>query len=406
MNKKLLLIIGLVVLVVAIPLVRAGFSGAALVEVEVEKLEPRSIQSSVLASGKLVHEEEVKLTTEEIGRVTAIYVEEGAEVTRGQLVLQIDDQRLRAAVDQSEATVRMQEIAIQRQQLQVENLRTQWERMRGLHERQLIDEDSFVTSSNNLGIAEVDLRSSRESLQQARAQLEQQQDRLSKTRVYSPIDGRVTTLDIKVGETAISSSTNIPGSSLMTIANPASIHTEVNVDEADIANVVIGQKARVYAIAYPDQPVEGVVDSIAVSAKVAEGQQGQSFAIKIRLLEPEKITLRPGMTCRAEIFTATKGNVLAAPIQAILVEEDLTADETHRDVFVNRNGRATKVAVEVGLADDTYQEIVSGLKVGDEVVTGPDRVLRALEDGDRIEVADNDRNDGGSAADSTAVDAE
>jgi HlyD family secretion protein len=398
MNKKLLLIIGVVVLVVAVPLLQARLRGGGAVEVQVEKLEPRSIQSSVLASGKLVHEQEVKLSTEEIGRVTAIYVEEGQQVARGELVLQIDDQRLRAAVDQQEATVRMQEIAIQRQQLQVQNLRTQWERARGLHERKLIDEDSFVTSTNNLEIADVDLRSSRESLQQARAQLEQQEDRLSKTRVYSPIDGTVTTLDIKVGETAISSSTNIPGSNLMTIANPASIHTEVNVDEADIANVSIGQSARVYAIAYPDLPVNGVVDSIAVSAKVAEGQQGQSFAIKIRLLDPEKITLRPGMTCRAEIFTATKNDALAVPIQAILVEEDLVADETRRDVFVVREGRAQKIAVETGLSDDTYQQIVSGLSAGDEVITGPDRVLRALQDGDRVTIgngnAQNRRNGG------------
>jgi HlyD family secretion protein len=389
MNKKLLVLIAIVVLVVAVPLIQARMRGGASVEVQVEKLEPRVIQSSVLASGKLVHEEQVKLTTEEIGRVTAIYVDEGQRVTKGELVLQIDDQRLKAAVDQQEASVRMQEIAIQREQLNVANLRTQWERQRGLHERQLINEDSFTTSTNNLEIAEVDLMSSKEQLEQARALLDQQEDRLSKTRVYAPIDGTVTTLDIKVGETAIASSTNIPGSSLMTIANPASIHTEVHVDEADIANVEIGQKARVYAIAYPDLPVEGVVESIAVSAKVAEGQQGQSFAIKIRLLEPEKITLRPGMTCRAEIFTATKGDVIAAPIQAILVEEDLTTDAISRDVFVNRNGRATKVAVEVGLSDDTYQEIVSGLSSGDEVVTGPDRVLRALEDGDRIEVAED-----------------
>ena len=390
MNKKLLLILGIVVLVVAVPLIQARMRGGASVEVEIEKLEPRVIESSVLASGKLVHEEEVKLSTEEIGKVTAIYVDEGQKVTRGELVLQIDDQRLRAAVDQQQASVRMQEIAIQRQQLQVENLRTTWNRMKGLHERNLIDEDSFATSSNNLEISEVDLMSSRESLEQARAQLEQQEDRLSKTRVYSPIDGTVTTLDIKVGETAISSSTNIPGSSLMTIANPASIHTEVNVDEADIANVVVGQSARVYAIAYPDQPVEGVVHSIAVSAKVAEGQQGQSFAIKIRLLHPEQITLRPGMTCRAEIFTATKGDALAVPIQAILVEEDLAADETRREVFVVRGQRATKIPVEVGLSDDTYQEIVSGLASGDQVITGPDRVLRALEDGDRVTVTEGD----------------
>ena len=215
MNKKLMLIIGLVVLVVAVPLINARVRGTSSVEVEVEKLEPRVIQSSVLASGKLVHEEEVKLTTEEIGRVTAVYVDEGQTVKRGELVLQIDDQRLRAAVDQQKASVRMQEIAIQRQQLNVQNLRTQWERQQGLHERKLIDENTFTMSTNNLEIAEVDLMSSKESLEQARALLDQQEDRLSKTRVYAPIDGTITTLDIKVGETAIASSTNIPGSSLM-----------------------------------------------------------------------------------------------------------------------------------------------------------------------------------------------
>ncbi len=392
MNKKSLLIIGLVALVVAVPLLQARFGGGPAVQVQTEPLARRSIQSSVLASGKLVHEEEVKLTTEEIGRVTAIYVEEGAHVTKGQLVLQIDDQRHRAAVEQNEASVRMQEIAIQRQQLQLENLRTQWDRMKGLHDRQLIDEDSFVTATNNLEIAEVDLRSSRESLSQARALLEQQTDRLAKTSVYSPIDGTVTTLDIKVGETAISSSTNIPGSSLMTIANPDSIITEVNVDEADIANIDVGQKARVFAIAYPEQPVEGVVDSIAVSAKVATGQQGQSFAVKIKLLDPEKITLRPGMTCRAEIFTATKDQVLAVPIQAVLVEEDLAQARTLRYAFVKRGGNAVRVPVEVGLSDDSYQEITSGLNEGDEIVVGPDRVLRALEDGDRVVVRQNGPN--------------
>jgi HlyD family secretion protein len=170
----------------------------------------------------------------------------------------------------------------------------------------------------------------------------------------------------------------------MTIANPGSIHTEVNVDEADIANVSVGQKARIYAIAYPDLPVDGVVDSIAVSAKVATGQQGQSFAVKIRLVDPEKITLRPGMTCRAEIFTATKTDVIATPIQAIQVEEDISAGKSERHVFVVRGSRAGRVTVDVGLSDDMYQEVKSGLADADEVIVGPDRVLRALKDGDRI----------------------
>jgi HlyD family secretion protein len=402
-NKRVLIILGVIAAIVAVPLLQARFGAGSVLEVQVEKLEPRSIESSVLASGRLVHEEEVKLSTEEIGKVTDIFVEEGELVTKGQLVLQIDDQRLRAAVEQQEALVRMQEIAIQRQQLTVDNLRTQWERTRQVHERNLIDEDTFVNATNSLEVAEVDLQSSRESLSQARAQLEQAQDRLAKTTVYSPIDGTVTSLDIKVGETAISSSTNIPGSSLMTIANPQSIHTEVNVDEADIASVEVGQRAQVFAIAYPDDPVEGVVDSIAISAKVAEGQQGLSFAVKIRLLE-HGVSLRPGMSCRAEIFTATKDAVLAAPIQAVIVEEDLELDETTRYAFVNRSGTAERVKVEVGLSDDTYQEITSGLKSGDEVITGPDRVLRALEDGDRVEAVEEeeDEQEAGSAGSASA----
>ncbi len=387
MNRKLLVIIGIVVLVVAVPLLQARFGRGAAVEVQVEKLEPRTIRSSVLASGRLVHEEEVKLSTEEIGKVTAIYVQEGEQVKRGQLVLQIDDQRYKAAVEQNEAAERVQKIAIERQQLQVQNLRTQWERQRELHDRKLIDDDKFTTATNNLKIAEVDLESSRATLAQVQAQREQAEDHLAKTRAYSPIDGVVTTIDIKVGETAISSSTNIPGSNLMTIANPASILTEVNVDEADIANIAVGQAARVYAIAYPDRPMDGEVQSIAVTAKVAEGQQGRSFAVKIKLTDTNEITLRPGMTCRAEIFAASKEHVLAAPIQAIRVDEDLAAGETHRNAFVDNDGVAKRVAVTIGLSDDTYQEITSGLSEGDTVITGPDRVLRALKDGDRVVVA-------------------
>ena len=388
MNRKLVVIIGIIAVVVALPLLQARLRGGPTVEVQTETLEPHTIRSSVLASGRLVHEEQVKLSTEEIGKVTAIYVAEGDTVKKGELLLQIDDQRYKAAVEQNEAAARVQQIAIERQELQVQNLRTQWERQRDLHDRKLIDDNTFDTATNNLKIAQVDRESSRESLRQVRAQLEQAQDHLAKTRAYSPIDGVVTSLDIKVGETAISSSTNIPGSSLMTIANPASILTEVNVDEADIANIEVGQAARVYAIAYPDQPVDGTVSSIAVTAKVAEGQQGRSFAVKIRLGDPGDVTLRPGMSCRAEIFSATKEDAVAAPIQSIRVDEDLAAGQTHRYVFVNRGGVARRVDVEVGLSDDTYQEIKSGLKLGDEVVTGPDRVLRALKDGDRLVVTD------------------
>jgi HlyD family secretion protein len=384
MPKKALIITAIAAVVIAVPLLFIVFGGADALEVEVETLTPRSIQASVLASGSLVHEEEVELTTEEIGKVTEIFVEEGDHVTSGQLLLTIDDETFRAAVEQREAIVRIQEIAIQRQQLTLDNLRTQWERKEELHQRDLIDEDSFDVATNELGIAEIDLRSSHESLSQARAQLEQAADRLSKTRTYSPIDGTVTSLDIKVGETAISSTTNIPGSSLMTIANPDSIHTEVNVDEADIANIAIGQRTLVYAIAYPDQPIKGVIDSIAVSAKVAKGAQGLSFAVKIRLEKTEGVVLRPGMSCRAEIFTEIVDGILAVPIQAVLIDEDRRVSQTRYHVFLHEDGVVREAKVTIGLSDDTYQEITDGLSEGDVVIIGPDRVLRDLEDGDNV----------------------
>jgi HlyD family secretion protein len=387
MTKKVVVFVLIVAVVVALPIVRGRLGTGNAPAVEIEVLAGRSIQASVLASGRLAHDEEVQLSTEEIGKVTAIYVKEGDHVKAGQLVLQIDDELYRAAVEQNEANVRVQEIAIQRQQLRVENLRAQWERKKELFEAGLLDQDSFDLATNEFSIAEVDLRSSRENLSQARAQLEQAEDRLAKTRAYSPIDGVVTSLDIKVGETAISSTTNVPGSSLMTIANPESIHTEVNVDEADIANVSVGQRAQVFAVAYPNEPIEGVIESIALSAKVAEGQQGLSFAVKIGLQPQESIQLRPGMTCRAEIFTDIKEGILAVPIQAIMVDEDLSANRTSYNVFVHRDGEAQRVEVEVGLSDDSHQEVRGDIQAGDEIIIGPDRVLRALEDGDRVVVA-------------------
>ena len=173
----------------------------------------------------------------------------------------------------------------------------------------------------------------------------------------------------------------------MTIANPASIHAEVNVDEADIANVAVGQKAQIFAIAYPDRPMEGVIDSIAVSAKVAEGAQGLSFAVKIRLEKTNRVVLRPGMSCRVEIYTDIREGILAVPIQAIIVDEIRSENRITYHVFEYEDRAARQVEVQVGLSDDTWQAVTGGLNEGDEVIVGPDRVLRSLADGDRVTTA-------------------
>jgi HlyD family secretion protein len=249
----------------------------------------------------------------------------------------------------------------------------------------MVGQEQFDSISNQLALAEIDLLSSQERLLQAKAQLDQVNDNLSKTQIVSPIDGVVTSLDIKVGETAIASATNIAGSSLMTIANPASIYTEVLVDEADVATIEVGQRAEIVAIAYPDQPMQGIVRYIANTAKVAPGRQGLSFTVKIDITDSGNVVLRPGMSCRAEIFTRQDQEVAAVPIQAIIFEEDRSQLRSEYFVFINDNGVAKKTQVEVGLSDDEYQELTTGIDEGIEIVVGPNQELRHLLEGDRLD---------------------
>ncbi|MDP6414390.1 MAG: efflux RND transporter periplasmic adaptor subunit [Gammaproteobacteria bacterium] len=325
------------------------------------------------------------LSSEVIGKVAELFVEEGDVVRQGNLVLRVDDKNFIAGFEQSEAAVSINTIDIERQEVRIENLQRQFERSKSLYERGLIGEEEFEVARNQTDLANIDLLSSRARLAQAKAQLDQVNDQLSKTQIISPIDGVITSLDIKVGETAIASSTNIPGSSLMTIANPASIYTEVLVDEADVANIEVGQRAEIVAIAYPDQPMQGVVRFIANTAKIAQGRQGLSFVVKIDITDPGEVTLRPGMSCRAEIFTRQDQEVAAVPIQAILFEEDRAELRSDYFIFVNDSGVARKTKVEVGLSDDEYQELMSEIDEDVEIVIGPNQELRHLLEGDRLD---------------------
>ncbi len=383
--RKLLLILLLIVGVVALPFVNRYFIGVDAKEVDVSLVSERVISPSILASGFLAHEEEVMLSSEVIGKVAEVFVEEGDRVKAGQLVLRVDDRNFLAGLEQAEASVRLNTIDIERQEVRIDNLERQFARTSSLFERDLVGEEEFDLMRNQLELARIDLKSSRERLAQAEAQLEQVNDQLSKTRIVSPIDGVITSLDIKVGETAIASSTNIPGSSLMTIANPQSIYTEVLVDEADIANLAVGQRAEIVAIAYPDEPIQGVVRYIANTAKYATNRQGLSFTVEIDIIEAGDVILRPGMSCRAEIFTARDQAVPAVPIQALIFEEDRSRLLSEYFLFVNDGGVARKTPVQVGASDDEFQELTSGVEGDVEIVVGPDRELRYLLDGDRLD---------------------
>ncbi|HAT28521.1 MAG TPA: hypothetical protein DCS89_16000 [Gammaproteobacteria bacterium] len=383
--KKLILIVLIAGTVIALPFINRAVFGINAKEVNVSTLSRRIISPSILASGFLAHEEEVMLSSEVIGKVARLFVEEGDVVHRGQLVLQVDDINFIAGLEQSEAAVRINSIDIERQEVRIANLSRQFERSKSLHEQKMIGDDEFENIKNQLDLTHIDLKSSRERLAQSEAQLDQVNDQLSKTKIVSPIDGVITSLDIKVGETAIASSTNIPGSSLMTIANPASIYAEVLVDEADVATVEVGQRVEIVAIAYPDQPMQGIVRYIANTAKIAPGRQGLSFTVKIDITDVGEVVLHPGMSSRAEIFTRQDQEVVAVPIQAIIFEEDRSELRSEYFIFVNDNGFARKTKVEVGLSDDEYQELISEIDGNIEVIVGPDQELRHLLEGDRID---------------------
>lgn len=402
--KKNLIIAGVILALIALAYFKqAGNSASVSVNIEEAKIE--DIKSSILASGTLIYKEQIELRSEVIGQVSEMLVEEGNSVTKDQVLMRLDPRTFNADVEQQRAYVRLQTIAIERQKQELKNISSKWSRNKNLYQREMIGQDAFELVDNQYALAKIDLRSRQESLTQAQASLDKALERLEKTVFRSPITGIATSVDIKLGETAISGTTNIAGSNLITVADPASILVEVLVDEADIANIKIDQNADVFAVAYPDQALKGKVQSIATSAKRSSYRQGLSFTVKILLDTASDIDIRPGMSCRAEIFTEIKGDTIAVPIEAVVfedIEQEASNTETDQDnrsvsisvtsatevtshVFVIIDGKSAKREVELGISNDRLQEIISGLEVGDKVITGPARVLSKLEDGQSVD---------------------
>lgn len=396
--KKILIFAVLAALLVGLPLISKLTSGKDVEQVEVQKVELKLIRSSILAAGSLAYREQVQLRPEVIGQLIRLHVAEADRVKKGDLVITLDPKTYQAQVEQAEARVRMQEIAIERQRLLIKTLSDRFERQKTMFAKKLVDEDSFQAVESELSLARVDLRSLQESLTQARAALDQAEELLGKTRIRSPIDGVVIQIDVKEGETVIAGTTNIPGSTMMVIADPSETLTEVQVDEADIAQVHVGQRADIFAAAHPDTPLAGTVQSIASVARQILGQASLSFLVKILLDEQDALVIRPGMSVRADIYTQSSAETLAVPVQAVLFDEDLeedadgdadeekpAMDKTEQAyVLVMEDGKAVRKDVKTGISSDSDQEILGGLDAGETVISGPFRTLRDLHDGDPV----------------------
>ncbi len=396
MNKKWIAL-GVVGLVLGVPVVvKLSSSGKAKHEAEMAKVSNKEIRPSILASGNLVFRQEVQLSSEVMGKVAEVLVKEGDKVEKGQVLMRLDPTTLRAEVAQHEAHRRVAEVAIDRAQANLDNQTRQLERARRLMQDKFIDASKFDEASHLVALAKIELRASRESLQQSTAQLSQARERLAKTEVRAPITGTATNVQIKVGETAVPSATSIAGSSLMAIADVGSLMAEVNVDESDVARVSAGQTARIFPAAFNDKPMSGKVESVSMVPRVSP-QGSRSYIVKLQL-DQNTLALRTGMTCRVEIATGTGSPRLVLPLQAIMSsasgagKDGKDGKDSAKDgakpssyVFAIVDGVARKKTIVTGLADDDNQEVVSGLALGDVVAVGPARTLRELADGDKVD---------------------
>lgn len=386
-NRKWL-IAGLVVAVVAVPVIVKKNRGASATEVEMTQIAAQAVQPTILASGTLAFRDEVKLTSEVTGKVREILVREGDTVEAGQLLLSLDPELYNNAIEREEASLRQTRIAIERQRAQVALRQKQFERSRVLVASSLIDRNRFDEDRNQLEVAQADLRTSEESLRRAEAVLSDAREQRAKTEIRSPISGRIVSLPIKIGETAIPSTSSLAGAQLMTIADTSQIQAELKVDEADIAKVVVGQKAEVFAAAYPDRALRGTVEQIALAPTI-EGQ-GRAYKVTVRIDAAAGLALRSGMSVRSDIFLGDGQRRLAVPVEAVMSEagED---GKVSRHVWLADDGKARKAAIETGVSDDRWETVLKGVSAKDTVIVGPAKALRRLRDGERVIPIDPDK---------------
>lgn len=387
MKRSTVLVWGVVLaLVVAVPVGLKLRRGGDAKAVDTDLVSMRVLSPTILASGSLTYQSEIKLVSEVIGRVTKVLVKEGDSVKRGQLLLQLDPAAGEAEVAQLTALQQQSRLNIERQTVNVTTLDAKWRRFDALRAQGLVAASTFEEVAQQRDVARVELSTTQQALRQTTAQLQQARERLAKTQLRAPIDGKVTALIIKPGETAVPSVTSIAGSDLMTVADTAGLYAEVNVNETDVARVGVGQAARIVPAAFPDKSWQGVVETVASSPRSVAGQS-KSYAVRIRLTETAGLPFRTGMSCRAEI--ATRGTdaapVLAVPVQAVHYSEPTGRDEkAAASLFVVKDSRVVQQTVDTATADDLYVEITKGAAAGDRIVTGPARTLRFLRDGDRV----------------------
>ncbi|MFT5008804.1 MAG: HlyD family secretion protein [Granulosicoccus sp.] len=377
--KKLFVVLIIVAAIVALSLYQARTGEPEQVRVQVFEVVEQPIESTVLATGTLTYGDERRVRSEVDARVIAVAVEEGDRVSKGQVLVRLDRQDFETDVSNQQTNVALRRIDIERAQLRIESLTIQLARQLKLFQQNAAQATVIEDLKNQIAQANVDLKMQNQLLVQSQDHLGQAQKRLAKTVISAPVSGLVSALDIKEGEMAVGSAADVP---LLTLVDPEQIYSEVDVDEADIGNVQLGLPVRVFAVAYLDTALTGTVTKIATSARQVPGKNSLVFPVEVAMADQELVVLRPGMSTRAEVLNRSNISYPVIPIEAL--QDNAADDDPGYHVFVARAGIAVKVSVTLGPQDDRYQALTSGIETGDEVISGPYRLVRSLKDGDAI----------------------
>jgi HlyD family secretion protein len=410
METRNKILIGLAVAIVfgsaaALSVVRGRDRG---IEVRLEGIERRDLVEFVTASGNIRARRSVDISSDISAKVAELLVEEGEDVAEGQVLLRLDPVREEAGVSRAEATLSQARATQSQQQANLLQARRNLDRLLALRARDslLMSRQQLDDAETSVEVAEAQLRSAEFGVSQNQAALDEARDRLSKTIIRAPMNGKITRLNVEEGETVIIGTMNNPGSLVLTISDLSVIEVVVQVDETDVPDISLGDSALVRIDAFPTREFTGLVTEIGNSAIRPPSQQtaGQQAAIDFEVvitLDPADAALRPDLSATADIVTATRTDVLSVPIIALTVRE-LPADsvstegnETGEDepadqegVFLVVDGTASFVPVEIGIAGQEYFEVLSGLSESDTVVAGPYVRIRQLQDGDAVRAAD------------------
>lgn len=382
-NLAIAAVVVLLVGVVAATVLKSGSKG---LEVEVLPASRGEVSPVVTADGLVAAKDTVNLSSQIMGEIVDLPFPEGSRVKKGDVLVRINPDTFQRDVDSARANLTAAETAARQAAVALEQRKRDWERARDLFEKGIFSTAQRDEYRLALDQAELTLRSAAAQAAQARAYLRKAEDNLAKTVLRSPLEGVVTAVNAKVGETAVVGTMNFAGTVILTVSDLSEIITEVEVDEADYTRLRLGQEATVTVDALGGKKYEGTVVEIGASAHLATSalqSNIRQFKVKVRILDPAG-ELKPGVTARVRLMADRREGVLRVPLGAIRTEEK--RGQPVYFVFVNEKGKAAKRGIETGLSDDLYTEVLSGIDEGAEVVTGPYRILRTLKEGDRLKV--------------------